>query len=328
MSYYSGLDITSRTGYEQLTADPHAQQNQNSWRAPVRLHLTSAQRIDKTQGTEHSFYDISHISAIYECVGVKLVSWAAPSSVYNIVSGYNVFSLRELTTRPGPTASDLTATITVPPGQYTVSTLMSTLNSLLATAYATGAVVNSYVVTLNDATRTFTFTETDQGGNINTTFRLIDALATTGDSRCISRAIGFRTVGSSGVLGTVFGQTSGLGAVYTCPHMPQLDYPSFLYCLIATLPSPTIRVYNAGSSRAQAPLDRKNPHFILPMTGTNGSLQFADQTVMCNQKVRFFPPISNPRQLQIVFYDYEGNAVDFNGCDWQMVLDFEFGSCC
>jgi hypothetical protein len=108
---------------------------------PVVISFNSKNRI---AGTNSNFISSPVDIGINKYDSVCLVSASIPKSFYNMPSGYNTFTLTEITNR----------TITIPIGNYTKNNLITTLASLLNTGAPVGWI---YTVSYSPNTGADTF---------------------------------------------------------------------------------------------------------------------------------------------------------------------------
>jgi hypothetical protein len=120
--------------------------------APVVISFNSKDRI---AGTNSSFVSAPIDIGINKFDSVCLVSASIPKSFYNMPSGYNTFSLREVTTR----------TITIPVGNYNKNNLITVLQTQLNTGAPVGwAYTVAYPASTGADTFKLTFTVSGNGG--------------------------------------------------------------------------------------------------------------------------------------------------------------------
>lgn len=120
--------------------------------SPVVISFNSKDRIS---GTNSNFVSAPIDIGVNKYDSVCLVSASIPKSFYNMPSGYNTFSLREVTTR----------TITIPIGNYTKNNLITVLATQLNTGAPVGWVYTvSYSPNTGPDTFKITFAVTGNGG--------------------------------------------------------------------------------------------------------------------------------------------------------------------
>jgi hypothetical protein len=120
--------------------------------SPVVISFNSKDRIS---GTNNSFVSAPIDIGINKFDSVCLVSASIPKSFYNMPSGYNTFSLREITTR----------TITIPVGNYNKNNLITVLATQLNTGAPVGWIYTvSYPANTGADTFKLTFAVTGNGG--------------------------------------------------------------------------------------------------------------------------------------------------------------------
>lgn len=129
----------------------------SSYSTPLIVSFNS---MDRTAGSNNNFVSNPVDIGINKYNAVCLVQASIPKSWYNLPSGYNSFTLREIA---------VNTTITIPPGNYTKISLSLKLSTLLTTASTLLGNNWVYTVSYPDYTEPddfkFTFTVTGNGLN-------------------------------------------------------------------------------------------------------------------------------------------------------------------
>lgn len=232
---------------------------------------------------------------------ITLKSFCVPATIYNIRSTNNTFLIDYASTSPVYTRTN--QTVTIPVGQYSATALATTLQTLLNALPSTPSVTVSYSATtfkfsflFNDATPTATFHFTP---------------TTTPSSQ-----LGFLNADYS---------IDGTTHILTSANVVQLDYPKYIYLSIPTLSAPR-NFWNSPTTAFNA----ARPDFVFALTESNGSLVYNSADVydiqhLCLSSEQSF---STGQIVKFMWFDLNGNEVDFNGADWQLQLVFGFGCQC
>lgn len=151
---------------------------------------------------------------IQDIVGMKVLSAEIPFSFYVFNSANNTFTLQE-------TGSGGTATVTIPEGNYTSSSLATAFGTALTTASA-GLTAKTYTVAYSTLTQKFTITSTAVAGN---TFTLTFGTSTDSGNTNPRFYLGFPAGATA----------SNTTPSLTTPNIPQITGANYIYINSETL---------------------------------------------------------------------------------------------
>lgn len=203
----------------------------------------------------------------------ELLSASYFNTIYNVRSGSNVLNW----TDNGAVAR----TVTVTPGNYTITTLVAALNTGMQ------AIDGTNLVSYSTATGKVTIAS---GTNITLTFG-------TNSSTSIAKLIGF----------TLSNTSAGTSHVGT--NVISLSGPEFIYLVIQEFE-------RAMESSSQT---EDWSSFILPLSGSFGELNTWTKETQFRQSLSFSAPRSFSR-LRYTMVLPGGTVADLNGSEWRLVV--------
>lgn len=241
----------------------------------------------------------------------KISSFSIPNTIYNITSETrgdfaNNVILLGLKPVAGP---DVTCTVTVPPGQYTITSLLTRINQILINAMG----VTTYIqLTYDSDTQKVTFTSRGLSSLWMSTVQFAEGSK-------IAEALGLTSPQ------TYFNVEPAHSTTVVSPKAAQLSSPKWLFVTILSNEQ-LLTQQRIGDSTGT--LSDRRCHFKIPLTSGNGSIVWNDEDVAEKDKIKYWITAGTLNRLRFMFFDELGNAVNFNGADWVITLECWFGSCC
>jgi hypothetical protein len=247
--------------------------------SPRVAYLTSYDSLNSTDTPANCTLKLN--TALQNVKKIKLSQFTIPNTIYNVRTGINdQVCWNRLATNYN---------FQIPKGQYTILTLLSTIqtgmNGIDANTYVCTYNTNNFLVTISGASTFFL--------NWNS-----NPQAATG---CYKQ-LGFAKTD----LVTATSQT----AVYA----PDLSYPEFIFVSIAEIPNFLTTTSSLSTSNRFS--------FCIPLLDSGSSLLFISPETMENT-VEFASPISL-YNISVNLKDKDGNFVDTIGAHWHQTWELEY----
>jgi len=241
---------------------------------------------------------------------VSARSFSAINNIYNINDTCNTLQLAYYDTSSGFKIT----TVTITNGAYDIFDLVSTLKTSLQDAYDAGGNIALYVPTYNELTGKVTFTATFSA--IATTLYGFYIIATTYTS--LLKKLGFDLTKKVSLLSMYTGYESLVTVTNTSPsittgNLPNLYYPRMLYICIDE-----IRTTN----RVALPLNE----FGIVLTEFAVNCSFGDYMYSEPNTFSYHVPNLKTDTFTVRIMDEFGEAIDWNGGFWTLVLGLEYGT--
>jgi hypothetical protein len=211
---------------------------------------------------------------IRRIVSFALKAAEIPIGFYNIRAPYNTFTLN---------VASVATTYTVPPGNYTATSLQGALNGLVT------SLVGQFQ--LNTGTNIFTFVPSV---NVGTNTIVIPVT-----QRSLAYFLGF-----------VNGQSGTYNQNIVATNSYMINFDTYVNVYIENL--------RPSSMQPMVPVT-----FKIPITVQNGSIEYYFENTRFTQKIQTYDPDLRIDRLNIVVYDRYGNIINNNGVDWSFTLELE-----
>ena len=128
--------------------------NKNRRTRQITVEVSSIDRVRNTSTSTNNFRWVFR-RPLKDIVSIELVSGSIPADMYNVTTDWNTLLFQEEGCAAVP--------ISIPPGQYTASSIASELQSLLNAASSTSGTNNAYTVVYSGITKRLTITATKSG---------------------------------------------------------------------------------------------------------------------------------------------------------------------
>lgn len=234
-----------------------------------------------------------------DIVKVQIAGGTIPGCLYNINTGWNIFTFQEATKQWD---------VVIPPGKYTYETLCTTLASALnglsgiSNVYSISINGTTGILTINRTAGTAVFSMLFLSGNYvdfydqNNTLQKINTPA---------KLFGFGRADYS----------NGSGSTITAPNVVDLDFllnRCYLY----------INHDNTQDlNTIERSIGRQQPHAIIYFDELRNNYKFLNKETYEPLYSSYPAPISRISTLDISFEDEFNRIVDFNGRDFSLLLE-------
>jgi hypothetical protein len=247
--------------------------------SPAVAYLTSYDKLNSSDTPSNCTLKLN--TSLQNVRKITLSQFSIPNTIYNIRLGVN--------DRVCWNRTSTNFNYQIPPGQYTILTLLSQIQTGMNAADA-----NTYVLSYN----TNNFLVNISGAS---TFILNWSSNPQASTSC-ARQLGFLSVDTS----TNTSQTGTLSV--------DLSYPEFIFVGIAEIPS-------FLTTSSQFSLTNRFS-FCIPLIDSGSSLLFISPETMEN-RVKFESPL-NLYNISVTLKDKDGNFIDTIGANWHMVWNLEY----
>jgi hypothetical protein len=238
----------------------------------LRLNSNNANSVDLNQ--RHIF--TTNDQDLHQIRHVSLKSALICNSEYNIHSGNNVFNYNDGVAR----------TVTLPVGQYDITTFLTDLNALVQ------ALTPTLVISQNALTQKLNFTA---GVNIS-----IDSIGTD----------------ATNTMAPVLGMTADQGASmnFDAPSLPDLTGLKHVYIVSRNLSNATQLLTGASGEQklpifADVPINSSFGVYTIDNTNSSETLDYSD-----------YHGFKNLSEIDIQLVDEFGRVIEFNGLPWILML--------
>ena len=237
---------------------------------------------------------------------VELLSGTIPANPFNIVQGRNSFTFQE---NASPPVSSAQWVLTLPPGFYTPTSLLTKLNSLFAALGAS----NTYIWSLNPNTNSLELTRT-------------------------SGSLSFSLLFASGISSDTIDRTNGSLLNLNTPAIlfgfDMADYSSDTASSIQApypldLSSATNRIYlyinfqnSINLSAIERGSGRRPPFAIIYLDEQTNGYKYLNKDTLTPASYSLPQPFSRLQDLYIDFRDEFYKPIHFNGKDVSLLLQF------
>lgn len=259
-------------------------------RERIQAVINSARRANINMGETSTNFTYQFNRTFTRVTEVVIQSIQFPFTFYAINSTNNTIRINR-----GATSS-----VTIPPGNYTATSMISMLNTALNTVVdpVTGFVYNgfageTFVVTYSSTTMKFTITN----GNPFTIYS-----ATSDPLSTLAKPLGFQVNSGSGVLKAIADSAANLVG----PQYIRIE-SNFLSAPTQHKPLYADNTYN-------------NTLFILPVNAGYGSFVTTDIQIPLRYTYKF--TVNDTDVIDIRVEDENGNLINLNGNDWSMYMVF------
>lgn len=290
-------------------------QSTTPYRAPQLVTISSSQR------QNYATTDPGNCTVVLPVpsrsfTSVELLSWSVPNSVYNISAALSNNGFGATYTAAGAKSFN----VTIPDGQYSATQLVTVMQSLINASIAGGATCTVYYNTTPG-------TVSGVYANANNKLLLNWAGATgiamrfdynpqlSDNTGTFYKQAGFAS-GSVSVTG---------GSYFLGTSVVDLSYPQGLSLSIPELLIGGDQLFNSTGTQTASYISGR-PQFYLPLTAGNNSLVYNSNDTLDSKRSMTWR-CSNAQTIQqfsLVFRDYLGNIVSFNGANWTLVLRLVF----
>src|SRR5579885_1226310 len=207
---------------------------------------------------------------------VKLTNVILPNVIYNVTNNNNLFNFA---------ANNQAFSYYIPPGFYTITNLLTTLQNGLNNIGSAQNPSFSFTLTFSYTTQTITITCT---------------------TNCV---IYFAVPGScNSLLGFPYANQT-TNTTFNAPFAPSLINPVNLFLNIQELGINTKILNNECT-------------FYIPLVNQNATLLYLNKNDLGNQKIKYFYP-QNITTLTVTLTDENGNLINLLGLDWTFILEYE-----
>ena len=228
---------------------------------------------------------------------VELVSGTIPAYPYTIVEGANSFRFQEGTSF---------YTVTIPPGYYTVATLLSALN----TVFAALGLTNTYIWSQDSSTNASVLTRT--AGALDFSFLFFTGPPDDTLDRSCGSFLQQNTPALQ--LGFDLGDYDSSGGVITSPFPIDLfTATNRLYLYLNLNTSQDLGVIERGAGR-------RSPFAIIYLDEERNGYKFLNKETITPSAFSLPQPISRLQTLDVEFRDEWFRIVNFNGKDFSLLL--------
>jgi hypothetical protein len=234
-----------------------------------------------------------------DIVKVQIAGGTIPGCLYNINTGWNIFTFQEATKQWD---------VTIPPGRYTYETLCTTLASALnglpgvSNIYSIGINGITGILTINRTAGTAVFSILFLSGNYVDYY---DQDNTLQKINTPAKLFGFGRADYS----------NGSGSTITAPNVVDLDFllnRCYLY----------INHDNTQDlNTIERSIGRQQPHAIIYFDELRNNYKFLNKETYEPLYCSYPAPISRISTLDISFEDEFNRIVDFNGRDFSLLLE-------
>src|SRR5579875_2133766 len=207
---------------------------------------------------------------------VKLINTILPNVIYNVTNNNNLFNFA---------ANNNAFSYYIPPGFYTITNLLTTLQNGLNNIGSGQNPSFSFTLSFSYTTQTITITCT---------------------TSCV---IYFAVPGSCNALLGFPYQNQTSNTTFVAPNAPSLINPVNLFLTIQELGINT------------KVLD-KECTFYIPLVNQNSTLLYLNKNDLGKQVIKFFYP-QNITTLTVTLTDESGNLINLLGLDWTFILEYE-----
>ena len=248
---------------------------------------------------------------------VELLSWSVPNSVYNISAALSNNGLSATYTAGGAKSF----AVAIPDGQYSASSLVIVLQALINSVIGGGATCTVYY---NPTPGTVS------GVDGNADNKLVFYWA--GGASAIHMRFDYNPQ-LSDYTGTFYQQAgfaSGsvavtAGTYFKGTRAVDLSYPQGLSLTIPELLVGGDQLFNATGTQSASYISGR-PQFYLPLTAGNNTLVYNSNDTLDSKRNLTWRcgQAQTIQQFSLVFRDYLGNVVNFNGANWTVTLRLVF----
>jgi hypothetical protein len=257
-------------------------------RERIQAVVNSARRLN-TSGTETSTnFTYQFNRSFARITEVLIQSIQFPFTFYAVNASNNQLRVNR----------GITKTIIIPPGNYTATSMIATLNVALnnATDPVTGYPYNgfngeSFAVTYSSISMKFTITNTNQFSIFASVNDVLSTMAT---------SLGFQSSSAPNVLSAIGDSVANLSG------------PKYIRIESTFMSAPT------QHKPLYADNSYSNTLFILPVNAGFGSFVSTDIQIPIRYTYKYM--ISNTDAIDFTVVDENGNELDLNGNDWSMYI--------